>query len=59
MIRESRVVVAENPGPFEPVRHSAKQLPGLLGQPVTAEAIVETVAEAVELSDARRFHQGF
>ena len=59
MIGESRVVVAEDPGPFEPVRHRAKQLARLLGQPVAAEAIVETVAEAVEPSDARRFDQRF
>src|SRR5947209_9201624 len=48
MVGEVRVMVADDPGPVEPCRQRAQQFAGVCGQPIAAEAVVETVAEAIE-----------
>ncbi len=54
MIGEPRVVVAEDPCPFESAGEIAQQGPCLLRQPLAAESVVEAVAETIEPARSRR-----
>ncbi len=48
MVGEAGIMIADNPCPVEPVGEFQQQLPCRSGKAITAEAVVETVAQAVE-----------
>jgi hypothetical protein len=54
-VGEARVMVADNPGPVEAAGEIGEQRASVRWQPVTADAVVEAVAEAEEPSRAGLF----